>query len=109
VAEAEARLAFARGDDAGAVERAKAAVAAADAGGSYLASVGAHVILARVAHRNRDRPAAEAAFEVATSLLRRNAARSRLRDVLAEWAGLRTGWGDTEGANALYAEALARR
>jgi transcriptional regulator with XRE-family HTH domain len=109
VAEAEARLAFARGDDARAVERAKAAVAAADAGGSYLASVGAHLTLARMAHRNGDRPAAEAAFEVAASLLRTNAARSRLRDVLAEWAGLRTGWGDTEGANVLYAEALARR
>ena len=108
VAEAEARLAFARGDDARAVERAQTAVAAADAGGSYLASVGAHLTLGRVANRKGDRPHTEAAFETAASLLRRNRAMSRLREVLAEWAGLRTGWGDAEGANALYAEALGR-
>ena len=108
VAEAEARLALARGDDVRAVERAAVAIAAAEAGGSYLASVGAHMTLARLAHRTGDRPGAEAAFEVAASLLRRNRARSRLRDALAEWAGARTGWGDAEGANALYAEALGR-
>jgi transcriptional regulator with XRE-family HTH domain len=108
VAEAEARLALARGDDARAIERAQAAVAAAQSGGSYLAAVGAHVTLGRLAHRNGDRPAAESAFEVAAALLRRNRARSRLRDVLAEWAGLRSAWGDAEGANTLYAEALGR-
>jgi hypothetical protein len=31
-----------------------------------------------------------------------------LRDVLAEWADVRSGWGDPEGANALYSEALGR-
>lgn len=109
VAEAEARLALSRNDETGALDRAQAALAAADAGGSYLAAVGAHLTLGRLAHRHRDRSEVEHEFEKASALLREHKARSQLRDVLAEWAELRSGWGDAAGANALYAEALGRR
>jgi tetratricopeptide (TPR) repeat protein len=108
VAEAEALLAFARGDDEGATERARLALQTADQGGSYLAAVGAHVTLARVARRRGDRRSAEESFEAAAGLLRQHRARIQLRDVLAEWAETRSGWGELEGANALYAEALGR-
>lgn len=109
VTEAEARLAFALGDDGAAAERAGAALAASDAGGSYLVAVGAHRTLGRVAHRQGDRKAAEAAFEQAVVLLRSHQSGAQLRDVLGEWADLRAGWGDAAGANKLYAEALGRR
>ena len=108
VAEAEARLAFARGDDSTARERAAAALAAVDQGGSYLAGVGAHLTLARLAHRTGDRDETESRFGKAAALLRQHRSRSLLRDVLAEWADIRSGWGDPEGANALYSEALGR-
>jgi len=109
LAEAEARLALARGDDAVARERSEAALAAAGDGGSYLAAVGANLTLARLTHRLGDRDEAEGHFERAAGLLREHRADSRLRDVLAEWADLRASSGDAEGANALYAEALGRK
>lgn len=108
VAEAEARLAFARGDDSTARERSEAALAATRQGGSYLAAVGAYLTLARVAHRSGDRGETESRFEQAAALLRERRSRSVLRDLLAEWADVRSGWGDPEGANALYSEALGR-
>lgn len=109
VAEAEARLAFATGDPATAADRASAALEAAAAGGSYLAAVGAHRTLARLAHRRGGREEAESAYERAAGLLRSHRSRGQLRDLLAEWAETRSSWGDVEGANALYAEALGRR
>jgi tetratricopeptide (TPR) repeat protein len=108
LAEAEARLALAQGDWAGAIERAEAALAAAADGGSYLAAVGAHRTLARLAIRGTDWTEAEARFEAAAALLREHRARSLLRDLLAEWADMRSGAGDPKGASALYAEALGR-
>lgn len=108
IAEAEARLAFARGDDAGATDRARAALAPVDAGGSYMAAVGAHITLGRLAHRRGDRSNVESEFDLAASLLREHRSGSQLRDVLAEWADMRTAWGDVKGANVLYAEALGR-
>lgn len=108
VAEAEARLAFARGDDSTARERSHAALTAMTEGGSYLAAVGAHLTLARVAHRAGDRGETETRFGQAAALVRERRSRSVLRDVLAEWADVRSGWGDPEGANALYSEALGR-
>ena len=108
VAEAEARLAFVRGDEPVARERAEAALRAAAKGGSYQAAVGAHLTLARLAHRGDDRDGAEASLKRARALLREHRSRSLLRDLLAEWADMRSGWGDLEGANALYAEALGR-
>ena len=108
VAEAEARLALARGQDAEASERAQAALVAAGAGGSYLAAVGAHLTLGRLANRHGDRSSAEEQFGAAADLLRSHRAGSLLRDVLAEWADARSRSGDLEGANALSAEALGR-
>jgi len=108
VAEAEARLALARGDEVGADERAQAALAAVADGGSYLAAVGAHLTLARLARGRSDRVVAESEFERAASLLREHHARSQLRNVLAEWADARSAFGDLAGANVLYAEALGR-
>lgn len=108
VAVAEARHAFARGDDATARERSDVALTAAREGGAHLSAVGAHLTLARVAHRAGDRGEAESRFGQAAGLLRERRSRSMLRDVLAEWADVRSGWGDPEGANALYSEALGR-
>ena len=109
VAESEARLALARNDEALAADRARAALAAVDAGGSYLAGVGAHVTLGRLAQRQGNQSVAESEFATAATLLREHNARALLRDVLAEWAELRSSWGDIAGANVLYAEAVGRR
>ncbi len=109
VAEAEARLAFATNDTVTASERARAALAVAEQGGSYLVAVGAHRTLARVAHRTGKQAEAEAAYEQAATLLRSHRANAQLRELLGEWADLRAGSGDATGANELYAEALGRR
>jgi tetratricopeptide (TPR) repeat protein len=109
VMEAEARHALATEDLDGATERATAAVAASDAGGSYMPAVGAHRTLARVARARDDRDEADAAYGRAAELLRNHRSGTLLRDLLAEWADVRAGWGDVGGANELYAEALGRR
>lgn len=109
VAEAEARLELARGDTAATIERAGAALAAVGSGGSYLAGVGAHRTLARLAIRGEDWKEAEARFHAAAALLSGRGAHSLLRDLLAEWADMRSDIGDPKGASALYAEALGRR
>jgi hypothetical protein len=108
VAEAEARLAFARGDDAMARERSDAALSAIGEGGSQAAAAGAYITLARVAHRSGDHGETERRFEQAAGLLRERRSRAQLRELLAEWADVRSAWGDPEGANALYSEALGR-
>jgi transcriptional regulator with XRE-family HTH domain len=108
VAEAEARLAMARGDGEAARERATVALDASKEGGSYLAAVGAHLTLARLADRSADRADCDRQFQAAIGLLREHRARSLLRNVLGEWADHRSRWGDLEGANRLYAEALGR-
>ena len=109
VAEAEARVALAADDVERATERAAVALEAAEAGGSYLVAMGAHRTLGRVAHRRGNRLEAEAEFERAAALLRSHRSNAQLRDLLGEWADMRTGWGDAAGANELYAEALGRR
>ncbi|MGZ8474638.1 MAG: hypothetical protein ACXWWQ_00240 [Candidatus Limnocylindria bacterium] len=106
--EAEARLALAEGDAAKTIERAEAALAASAAGGSYLAGVGAHRSLARLAIRAEAWAEAETQFESAATLLRQHRAPFLLRDLLAEWADMRSDVGDPAGANELYAEALGR-
>ena len=109
ITEAEARVALAAGDEQVADERARAALETSATGGSYLVAVGAHRTLARLAHRRGDRAEADAAFGRAAGLLRKHRSRTQLRELLAEWADLRTTWGDVSGANELYAEALGRR
>jgi transcriptional regulator with XRE-family HTH domain len=108
ILEAEAQLAYARGDERVALDRAAEALEVAAEGGSYLAAVGAHLTIARVAVRRSERPDAEAAYGRAADLLRTHRAKARLRDVLGEWAEVRAMGGDAAGANALYAEALGR-
>ncbi len=107
VSEAEAQLALARGDEQTAIERAEAALRGGP-GGSYLAAVGARLVLARIGRRRGDRATAEAEFRTAIGLLVEHRAHSRARSVLAEWAELRTEFGDHVGANELYAAALGR-
>ena len=80
-----------------------------DAGGSDMAAVFAHRTLARVARAKRNRKAAETEYGQAAALLRKHRSGGQLRDLLAEWAEVRAGWGDAGGANELYAEALGRR
>jgi hypothetical protein len=41
-------------------------------------------------------------------LLRSHRSATQLRDLLADWADMRSGWGDAAGANELYAKALGR-
>lgn len=108
VSEVEAQLALEHGDEPKARERAESAIEASTHGGSYLAAVGAHITLARVARRHLNWAAAEAEYELASKLLEDRRAQARRRDVFAEWAGLRTEAGDHAGANQLYAAALGR-
>jgi tetratricopeptide (TPR) repeat protein len=108
VLEAEARLAAATGDISAASELAERAIAAGQRGGSYLAAVGGFRTLAQLAQRSGDHAAADAHYEEAAGLLRSQRSRGQLKDLLAEWAEARSGWGDDAGANALYAEALGR-
>lgn len=108
IAEADAQLALRRGDRALASKRASDAIAANGAGGSYLAAVGGHVTLARIAREGGDRAEAERQYERAVALLNDHRARVRARDVLAEWADSRSEAGDHAGANRLYAAALGR-
>lgn len=108
VAEAEAQLALARGDEESARELASAALAGSASGGSYLAAVGAHLTLARISRNRGEHPAAEASYGAATELLAAHQATNRRRDVLGEWAGMLTELGELARANALYAEALGR-
>ncbi len=109
VAEAEARVALEADEVDRAEERAGVALAAAEAGGSYMVAMGAHRTLGRLAHRRGDRPAADAEFRRAAELLRSHRSNAQLRDLLAEWGDMRAGWGDVTGANELFAEALGRR
>jgi transcriptional regulator with XRE-family HTH domain len=106
IAEAEAQLALARGDELAARERAMAALEAQSRGGSYLAAVGGNLTLARLSRGHSDVPQAEQAYRNAADLLRDHRAGARLRDVLVEWAGLRSERGDHAGANELYVEAV---
>ncbi|HJP71086.1 MAG TPA: hypothetical protein VJ975_05150 [Candidatus Limnocylindria bacterium] len=108
IAEADAQLAFRRGNLDHARERANEAIAANGSGGSYLAAVGGHVTLARIARKDADRAEAERQYDRAVSLLNDHRARVRARDVLAEWADSRSDAGDHVGANKLYAAALGR-
>jgi tetratricopeptide (TPR) repeat protein len=108
VLEAEARLAAASDDVASATELAERAIVLGQGDGSYLAAVGGLRTLAQLAQKRGDRVSADAHFEKASALLRSHRSRGQLRELLAEWAEARSGWGDDAGANALYAEALGR-
>ncbi|MCV0402700.1 MAG: helix-turn-helix domain-containing protein [Chloroflexi bacterium] len=108
VIEADAQLALARGDEERAHRLASSTLDRLATGASFLAGVGAHLTLARVARRRGLRSAAEDSYRSAADLLEAHHAVSRRRDVLGEWAGMLTELGDLAAANALYAEALGR-
>jgi tetratricopeptide (TPR) repeat protein len=108
VAEADAQLAFRRGDLDLARRRATEAIEANGEGGSYLAAVGGHVTLARIARTDNDPEETELQYEKALTLLSEHRAGVRARDILAEWADSRSAAGDHAGANKLYAAALGR-
>jgi transcriptional regulator with XRE-family HTH domain len=108
VTEAEAQLALARGDEDEASRLAREAMDAAGDGGSYLAAVGAGLTLARICRRRGELDASEAHYERAYQALAERKSPMRSRDVLVEWAALRTDRGDLAGANELYVAALGR-
>lgn len=108
IAEAESRLALVSGDLTRADERARTALAGAEASHSMRAAAGAHLTLAHLSARRDLRKEAEHHFRAAAEVFRALRSPSQLRGTLAEWAEIRSRWGDLEGANALYAEALGR-
>jgi tetratricopeptide (TPR) repeat protein len=108
IAEAESRLAMTTGDLARAEERAQTALIGARESGSMRAAAGAHLTLARLAETRDARADAEDHFGAAADIHRDLRSSTQLRGTLAEWAELRSRWGDIEGANRLYAEALGR-
>jgi tetratricopeptide (TPR) repeat protein len=108
VSEAEAQLAFAQGDAESARRLAQNALDASREGGSYLAGAGALLTLARLARRRGDADDAETNYAKAVALLHEHRANVRARDVLVEWAGVRTERGDHAGANELYVTAVGR-
>ncbi|HET6649403.1 MAG TPA: tetratricopeptide repeat protein [Candidatus Limnocylindria bacterium] len=108
VAEAQAQLAFAQGDEESARRLAQSALSASGDGGSYLAAVGGLLTLARLARRRGGVVEAEGNYEKAVAILSEHRAHVRARDVLVEWAGLRTERGDHAGANELYVSAIGR-
>ena len=98
VTEAEARLALARGDLEAAAERARVALDSMPSGGSLPGGRrSARHPRADCSEAGRSRRG-EGEFDAAAGLLRERRARSQLREVLAEWAEIRTGWGDLQGA-----------
>lgn len=109
VAETEAEIALAAGDEAAAQRLVADALAAVERGGSALAGASAHAVRARIERASGDVAAASASYEAAVTLLRDRGPRGRMRDLLAEWAELMEEAGDLGAANRLYAEALGRR
>jgi hypothetical protein len=73
-----------------------------------LAGAGALLTLARLARRRGDADDAETNYAKAVALLHEHRANVRARDVLVEWAGVRTERGDHAGANELYVTAVGR-
>ena len=108
VAETEAEIAFAGGDEGDAEERIGLALEAFARGGTSVTGASAHALQGRLRHRRGDRLGAQASYEAAAALLRERGPLGRLRAVLAEWAELMEEVGDLAAANRLYAEALGR-
>jgi transcriptional regulator with XRE-family HTH domain len=108
IAEAESRLAMTTGDLSRDEERAETALIGARESGSMRAAAGAHLTLARLAEKRDARAEAEDHFRAAADSHRDLRSPTQLRATLAEWAEVRSRWGDIEGANRLYAEALGR-
>ncbi len=108
ITETEAQIAWAGGDVARAEEYLTAALAAAEAGGFHAVKSSAFLTRARIAQQRSDHVAACTAYESALEVLRDRGPKTRLREVLAEYAGILSGRGELAEANRLYAEALGQ-
>ena len=108
VAETKARIAFARGDEAGAERLIEDVLVAVERGVSVVAGASAYATRAMIQRARGDRDGAAQSYAAAAELLRDRGPRGRLRPILADWAELMEETGDFATANRLYAEALGR-
>jgi tetratricopeptide (TPR) repeat protein len=109
VTESDAQLALARGELDGAAQLARRAVEVATAAGNHRAAASAHATAAAVATRRDDFEGAVRELREAVEITRRHGPPARLRDLLAQLAGLHRERGEFAVATELYAEALAVR
>lgn len=107
VAQTQAEIALATGDDAAALELAGRALALEAQGASADTVLDAHITIARAHRRAGDNSATRTAFEHATNRARTDASATRRRQVLAEFADFLTEIGDEREALALYRDAVA--
>lgn len=107
VIDTEARIELAGGDARRAMELARKAIAAAKAVDNRRALADALVTLARAAAQTGDSQLAIEAYGDAAGLLRERGSRTRLQQVLGEWAALMAGLGEHERAYSLTREALS--
>jgi tetratricopeptide (TPR) repeat protein len=109
VLDTEARIRLAGGDVDEAVRLAERAVDAAQAVGNQKALTDARLTLARAAVQADRTDDALAQFEHVASTLREDGPRSRLAEVLSEWADVLAARGDHEKAFELMREAVRGR
>ncbi|HEY2916991.1 MAG TPA: tetratricopeptide repeat protein [Candidatus Limnocylindrales bacterium] len=107
VAETQAQIALATGQPDEAVTLATQAFEAAQATGNHKAAVSAQLTVARALRSLRRTDEAAAALEAAAAIAREHDRVPQLRDVLTEWADLRSELGDAAGAYSLSKEALS--
>jgi ATP/maltotriose-dependent transcriptional regulator MalT len=107
VLDTEARIALASGKTDVALERANATLTLARELGHHHAEASALLTLARAHRAGGNLAEAEAACSGSASVLRQVGPRSRLRDVLREWADLLSSQDRHKDAVALLDEALS--
>ncbi len=107
VAQTQAEIALASGDDAAALELAERALALEPDGASPDTVLNALMTIARAHRRAGDKSAARTTFEHAADRAREEASATRRRQVLAEFADFLTDIGDEKQALALYRDAVA--
>jgi transcriptional regulator with XRE-family HTH domain len=106
VRDTEAQIELAAGQPQAAIDRASEAVRLADATDNRKAAISARLTLGRAHRALGQDDAAAAALEEAAGLARQHRRTPQLRDVLTEWADLRSALGDAAGAYKLSREAL---
>jgi transcriptional regulator with XRE-family HTH domain len=107
VMDTRAQIDLAAGDAEAAARHAAQAVEVADATDNRKAGISGRLTLARAQRAMGLTQDAAAALEAAASLARTHHRTPQLRDVLTEWADLRSEQGDAAGAYALSREALS--
>lgn len=106
VLDTRAQVELAAGEAAEAATLAEQASALADASGNRKAAISARLTLGRARRALGESDAATLALEAAAKLARKQDRLPQLRDVLTEWADLRSSLGDAAGAYKLSREAL---